>query len=349
MPPRRTLGIWLLLPVGLLGLATIAQSHPTAPPPVTVARVSRVVLDPPVLPGLPAGLAVPSAPVTPVDPTEAYGDRPIGEMSDTVLLPPQRWELPAPARMRPLAQLSPDAARFLANRGGAATVGVMLPGDNVVYVSSPELAVPMASVAKLVIMLALFDRAEVQGRELTAEELALLEPMMVWSDNDSATLLWDDLGGSPGIEAYLERHEIRGIELDPFAWGDSRASGATIAWLVAGLGFGDLVNAEHRAMAVDLLARAATSQQWGVGSGADRASLDGGAIVGVKDGWYPVEAGWRAGSAGLIMPGPGRPTATVPYAIAVLTAENAELEDGIDTINGLSERIQAALTPRGAG
>lgn len=349
MPPRWSLGIWLLLPVGLLGLATIAQSPPTAPPPVAVARVARVVLDPPVLPGLPAALALPSAPVVPVDPAAADSAGAVGDSSDTVLLTPSQWELPPPTRMRPLAQLSPEAARFLAERPGVATAAVMLPGDSSVYVSSPELAVPMASVAKLVIMLALFDRAEIEGRALTSDEMTLLEPMMVWSDNDSASLLWDHLGGSPGIETYLERHNIRGIVLDPYAWGDSRASGATIAWLVANLAFGDLVNTEHRVLAIDLLARATASQQWGVGFGADRASLEGGAIVGVKDGWYPVEAGWRAGSAGLIMPGPERPTATVPYAIAVLTAENVDLEDGIETIDGLSQRVQAALTPRGAG
>ncbi len=208
----------------------------------------------------------------------------------------------------------------------------------------------MASVAKLVIMLALFDRVEAEGRDLTPAEYALLEPMVVWSDNDSASRLWDAVGGARGASAYLERIGVAGIVPDRVAWGDSRASGPAVAWLLAKLAFGDLVTPEHRELALALLARAADDEPWGVGVGVRNTRvLADGTIVGVKDGWYPVRAGWRAGSAGLIVPGPGQPGGTVPYAIAVLTAENALLDDGIYTIEGFADRVQAALTPRGGG
>jgi hypothetical protein len=332
-------------------------------PAVTIAPALPARIEAPSsLPILPLVLALPSAPVAPVEPVESFA--PIGpfdpfasgyasrgdDAPEAIELPASLWELPPPLRMRPLAQLSPEAARFLAERGGPVTAGVFVAHDNAIYVSSPELALPMASVAKLLIMLALIDRAEAEGRPLNTWEIALLEPMVVWSDNDSATILWDDLGQGAAVDAYLAKQAIRGIVTDPVAWGDSRASGPAVAWLLARLAFGDLVSPEHRELALDLLARAASEQSWGVGSGATRRGVDEPpeGRVAVKDGWYPANAGWRAGSAGLVLPGADLPGA-VPYSIAVLTAQNALLDEGIATIDGFASRVHAALAPREGG
>lgn len=266
----------------------------------------------------------------------------LDDEAEALWLGPSQWQLPVP--MRPLSQLSPDAARFLADRSGWVTAGVFVARDNAVYVSSPEIALPMASVAKVVIMLAVLNRAESEGRALTDWELVQLEPMLVWSDNDAATALWDDLGGAPAIEAYLERYGLRGIVTHPYAWGDSRASGPALAWLLGRLAFGDLVSPVHRDLAVGLLEQAALAQPWGVAPlGAGR---DPRAVVGAKDGWYPVDAGWRAGSAGVVFSAiDGAPGGT-SYSIAVLTAQNLILDDGIETIDGFASRIHAALAPR---
>lgn len=342
----------LALAIGLGGCGA-----PVVLPEVGADRLVRAPIEgpprPQAMPLLPVVLAVPSAPWQASDTDSPPAVRATVDGSDepeVMELPASTWELPQPLRMRPLSQLSPEAARFLAGREGAVTVGVFVPGESAVYVAGPELGVPMASVSKLVIMVALFEQAEAASRSLTAEELGLLEPMVVWSDNDSATLLWDALGGAAGVGASLAARDVRGVVLHPLAWGDSWASGPAVAWLLGRLAFGDLVAPEHRELALQLLARAASEQSWGVGASAGRsvAEASEGTIVGVKDGWYPVAAGWRAGSAGLIVPGPGSPS-TIPYSIAVLTAENHELEDGIATIEGVADRIQAALTPRGAG
>lgn len=336
------------LPLSLLALLLLGCAQPVPPSGARIVPGTRVVVDSPPRPSiLPVILAAPSAPVFPTTPQDAAVSRANTQEPEVIELGVGRWELPPPVRMRPLSQLSPEASRFIAERGGSVSVGVFVPADNAVYVASPELAVPMASVAKLVILLALIDRAESAGRTLTADEVALVEPMMVWSDNESATLLWDALGGGHGVSLYLERLGVRGIVLDPLAWGDSHASGPAVAWLLAQLAFGDLVNPEHRELALGLLGRAAAEQPWGVSAGVMRKGAD--AFVGAKDGWYPVASGWRAGSAGLVLPAAGQAATTVPYSIAVLTAENADLEDGIATIEGLVDRVQAALTPRGAG
>jgi len=266
-----------------------------------------------------------------------------GPENEAVHLPEDRWHLPL--KMRPLSQLSPEAARFVAERGGSITAGVYVAQDDALYVSSPELALPMASVAKVVIMLAALDRAEVEGRPLTAWELEMLEPMVVWSDNDAATYLWDDLGGAAGVDAYLAKQGVAGIVTHPYAWGDSRASGPALAWLLGRMAFGDLLSTEHRELAVALLERAALEQSWGVATAAMGDEPEG-AIVASKDGWYPADAGWRAGSVGLVLRGIGETVGSLPYSIAVLTAQNPLLDDGIATVDGLAARIYSALAPR---
>ncbi len=266
-----------------------------------------------------------------------------GTEHEAVRLPDDRWHLPL--KMRPLSQLSPDAARFVAERGGSITAGVYVAQDDALYVTSPELALPMASVAKVVIMLAAMDRAEVEGRPLTQWEIEMLEPMVVWSDNDAATYLWDDLGGAAGVDAYLAKQGVAGIVTHPYAWGDSRASGPALAWLLGRMAFGDLLTAEHRDLALALLERAALEQSWGVAAAALGDEPEG-AIVASKDGWYPADAGWRAGSVGLVLRGIGETVGSLPYSIAVLTAQNPLLDDGIATVDGLAARVYSALAPR---
>lgn len=263
--------------------------------------------------------------------------------AEAVHLTEDRWHLPL--KMRPLSQLSPDAARFVAERGGSITAGVYVAQDDALYVTSPELALPMASVAKVVIMLAVMDRAEVEERRLSQWELEQLEPMVVWSDNEAATYLWDDLGGAYGVDAYLAKQGVTGIVTHPYAWGDSRASGPALAWLLGRMAFGDLVTPEHRDLALAYLEQAALAQTWGVAT----AALDDqpeGATVASKDGWYPADAGWRAGSVGLVLRGIGETVGSLPYSIAVLTAQNPLLDDGIATVDGLAARIYSALAPR---
>lgn len=244
--------------------------------------------------------------------------------------------------VRPLSELAPGVAAILQESGGSVTAAVVVPQYRTIYVANPEVALPMASVVKLIIMLAVLDRAESEGRTVTSEEVALLDPMVTWSDNDSATWLWDGLGGGAGIDAYLQRAGVGGIATDPWAWGDSRASGAAVALLLSRLAFLDLVTPEHRALALNLLAHVSQDQRWGVGGSL---SAPEGAVVGVKDGWYPVAQGWRVGSAGVVVPGADAPAGAVAYSIAVLTAQNDTLEGGIATIQRIADLVHAALYP----
>lgn len=298
--------------------------------------------DPPVPPTfLPAEVALPAVPSYGRD-ARRFVRRSEDEPDEVVIVPEELLAIPAAFRVRPLAELAPGVAELLDEAGGSVTAAVVVPSRGMVYVANPEVAVPMASVVKLVIMLALFDKAQAEGRSVTPEEIALLDPMVTWSDNDSASWLWDQLGGGPGIDAYLRRVGVGGIMTDPWAWGDSRASGAAVALLLARLAFGDLVSEEHRALALNLLSNVSTDQRWGIGG---TLVAPEGAVVAVKDGWYPVAQGWRAGSAGVLVPPAGAPPGAVAYSIAVLTAQNDTLEGAIEVIQGIASLVHAALYP----
>lgn len=270
---------------------------------------------------------------------EEFADEP----EEVLWLSPEQMALPADLTVRALWELAPEVATLLEGAGGSVTAAVVVPSRRTIYVANPELAVPLASVVKLVIMLAVLDAAEVEGRTVTAEEIALLDPMVTWSDNDSASWLWGQLGGGPAIDAYLQRVGMSGIVPDRLAWGDSRASGAAVALLLSRLAFADLLSPEHRALALNLLSHVSEDQRRGIGGSL---RTEDGLLLGVKDGWYQVARGWRVGSAGVVLPPADAPPDAAAYSIAVLTAENETLEGATETIQSIAALVHATLHPR---
>jgi hypothetical protein len=81
-------------------------------------------------------------------------------------------------------------------------------------------------------------------------------------------------------------------------------------------------------------------QRWGIPAGADSSGSE---IVGVKDGWYPDDAGWRVNSVGFISP---LSSGEEPYAIAVMTNLQTSQEYGIVTIEGLAEPVWTDIRAR---
>jgi hypothetical protein len=195
-----------------------------------------------------------------------------------------------------------------------------------------------ASVIKVVVMTCVMARAEGQGRLVNEWELSLMWPMITYSDNDATDVLWSDLGGGPGVASCLDALGVSGITpyQGPY-WGTSTASAGGMASLVARLTFGEIVNPVHRAVALALMTSVVPEQRWGIPAGADDSGQE---IVGVKDGWYPDDDGWRVNSVGFITPlQPG----AEPYAIAVMTNYQSTQEYGIETIEGLALPVYQAL------
>jgi hypothetical protein len=277
-------------------------------------------------------------PVPTATPPPAPVPQTVSELASTV---PILFEGNLPQEDAALGDVSQPAADFFPEREPLRGIAVIVPDEGLAYVENGDEQMETASVIKVVVMACVMHRAELQGRLVDELELSLMWPMITESNNDATDALWSDLGGGPGVAACLESLGAGGITpyMGPY-WGTSTASARGIADLMARLAYGDLVVAEHRAAALVMLISVISGQRWGVSAGADASGEE---IVGVKDGWYPDEAGWRVNSVGFISPlGFGE----VPYAIAVMTNLQATQEYGIETIEGLAEPVWTDIRAR---
>jgi beta-lactamase class A len=213
------------------------------------------------------------------------------------------------------------------------------PAAATLYSQSGDAQFELASTVKVLIALAVLDAAQRESRYVDSFELALLWPMITISDNDSATRLWNEIGGGRGLANYIAAIGETGVRpYDGPFWGTSTASPVSLAVILARAVFGDLLNENHRVLLLNLMAKVTASQRWGISAGLEG---EGGSrsFVGIKDGWYPAEAGWRVNSIGFVVGPEGRPF----YTTAVLTNGQPSFSYGISTIEGAARQINAAL------
>lgn len=236
----------------------------------------------------------------------------------------------------PLAAVAPAAAAALDGRDGRNGAAIVRLRDGALFTAGTAEHMEAVSATKVLIALAAMARAEDEGRALEARELDLLWPMITFSDNDSATLLWQQLGSEAGIGEWLERRGIGGVT--PAAgdeWGATTANAAALAVLMGRMYAGDLVDPEHRDLLLEMLSEVIEGQRWGVSAGAAEA----GAGYVLKNGWFPEESGWQVVSVGVVIP----EDPANAYAIAVLTDRQPSWEYGIETIEAVASAAAAAL------
>jgi hypothetical protein len=282
-------------------------------------------------------LTEPPATPTPA-PTPAAPPESAGGLASTV---PQMFEGHPVVSDAALGDISPDAAAFYPERAPRRGIAVLSPGDGTVWGENPDEQMETASVIKVAVMVCTMANAEQQGRLVDDWELSLMWPMITQSNNDATDALWNDLGGGPGVAGCFSSLGVDGITPynGPY-WGTSTASARGMATLMARIAYGDIVVPEHRAAALAMLVSVVPGQRWGVPAGADTSGEE---IVGVKDGWYPDDDGWRVNSVGFISPlDPGED----PYTIAVMTNNQTTQEYGIATIEGLAEPVWVDIRAR---
>lgn len=283
---------------------------------------------------------VPAATVTPTSvprPRPTATSTPGGSSSAPIVPAPLTGPFrPTP---RPLSELSPGAAQFLDGRSPPWSAAVVQPSGATLYAQEGDVQLELASTVKILIALAVLDAAQREGRYADRFELSLLWPMITISDNDSATKLWDQIGGGGGLRNYLAAVDAQGIRpyIGPF-WGTSTASANGLATILARAVFGDLLNKEHRALFLSLIENVVPAQRWGISAGAEGEGTHGD-LVGIKNGWYLDDPGWRVNSVGFVVSRDGR----LSYAIAVLTNRQPTWPYGIATIEGVAEQVRASF------
>ncbi|HEY4383983.1 MAG TPA: serine hydrolase [Ktedonobacteraceae bacterium] len=229
--------------------------------------------------------------------------------------------------------LSPHLAHYLATLKSNIGVSVHDLSRQRSYSYNASQRFIAASSIKVPIMLAFLDKLERQKREPNTREIHLLATMIKYSNNDSASILYDKIGGASGLTSFLRKHGIRGLAANPGAWGYSRISPQTMVDLLTRLATGRILTRHHRALALNLMRHVQASQRFGVGDTAPR-----GASVALKNGWVIApDRLWAINSSGIIT------VHRETYVIAVYTKAQSSLKAGQRIIRSVCKKISALL------
>jgi beta-lactamase class A len=194
----------------------------------------------------------------------------------------------------------------------------------------------MGSSAKVPIMLAYLSSVERQGRGLTDDESWRLTTMIENSNNDSAQVLFDTLGGDDAIIAYLQGIGISTsiYHPNPEGWGWATFSPNMMVRLLTLLYQKQILTSSDRGTALNLMKNIQSDQRFGVGDTAPK-----GATVYMKDGWViGPEGTWDANSHGIVTIG------HETYIISVYTTGQTNLDVSYDILRHVCSAVVPLLT-----
>ena len=321
------------------GMSSDAVTTATPPPALVAPAPPAAAI--PVAPAAPASAVVAATVTVTVTATRLPTATAVAATLTPIFAPTTMTQRTSDFAVRPLAELSPDAAAFLSTCQGPRGAAVVVPSRRVIYADDGDELTPMASVAKVAIMVTVMDRAIREQRSLSDWELSMLRPMITVSDNDSATALWEHIGGGAAVEETLRGMGLVNTVPNPMeAWGASRSTPREVALLLAKIALGEVLDDGSRQLALDLMGQVDPSQTWGISAGVPTTQTLH-ADVAIKDGWLPTQGGWWVNSAGLVMPRSAQPM----YALAIMTRQQPTMDYGIETIEGVASRVHLALHP----
>jgi beta-lactamase class A len=254
-----------------------------------------------------------------------------------------------PSKKDAFTTVGPQIDALLAEQPEA-QVGIAVRWSNgeTLYLRNANEPFPMASVAKVYMLVAYLERLATEHRTPDPEEFDLLTSMIEVSDNDSAQEIWDALGGLDAMQGYLHSIGMRPFTDPPSAaqdagdeegaWGDASQTASQMSLFLARLREGELLDPISTQLASSFLGAVVEEQSWGVSSKVDQ--LDPGAKVLFKNGWYPTDDGrWRINTAGIILPDNG----TLPYVIVIFGHGFESWQSGIDTVDAISALLNQVM------
>jgi hypothetical protein len=231
------------------------------------------------------------------------------------------------------ASWEPDAgaaARYAAQRQGS--ISFALRSEHRLWSDDARRGVPSASVLKAMLLVAYLRRAEVRERPLARADRALLEPMVRWSDNATATTV-RGIVGDAGLWAVARAAGMRRFVPAAPIWGLSRVDAADQSRFL--LHVDRTVPARHRDYALELLRTIVPSQRWGIA----RVRPPGWALY--------FKGGWGSGTGAvdhqvaLLRRGGRR------LALAIMTTASPSHAYAKQTLRGVAARLLRGLGPDG--
>ncbi|USN96782.1 MAG: serine hydrolase [Candidatus Nomurabacteria bacterium] len=193
-----------------------------------------------------------------------------------------------------------------------------------------------ASIVKLSTLENLLLQSQTSGQPITPNQKAIAAEMIENSDNDAASILWNEVGDAPAMDDYW--HQIGAVSTTAATggnWGNTQTTAIDQLKVVNAVAYAGTplspLSVESGTVANELMDNVVPDQRWGVSGG-----VPSDMPVKLKNGWFPDAFtanaysdtdDWTINSIGYTK---GK------YAIAVLTRGNPTMQDGIKTTEDLS-------------
>ena len=221
--------------------------------------------------------------------------------------------------------------KFLARRENVVTASLCDLRTGRVYNFNPGRPLRTASMVKIDILAALLHKYEKLHKSLSEAQKHTAELMVEHSDNDAATMLFNDLGGPDVLNAFNTSIGMSQTKSE-WDWGATLTTPYDEIALLRTLVLpGAVLTDEDRQYELDLMEHVVGYQRFGVGEG-----LPAEALVGLKNGWFPYDTGWGINTAGYVMLG------NTEYLLAIQTGSNPDQRYGRDTVSTLSSLLWKA-------
>jgi len=208
-------------------------------------------------------------------------------------------------------------------------------GQSMQYGSSSGMVAASAVKAEILVA-TLLDHQDAGTSLSDADDLRATQ-MIESSDNDAASALFDEVGGTAAMNAASVRLHMGHISIGDDGYFGFTVTNAQdqITLLKSLVDPASPLDSNGRAYALGLMRNVDTDESWGV-----TAASDTGSNPAVKNGWLPVdsdEGRWAVTSIGVITAG-GHET-----LLAVFTQHQDEEQYGIDFIERASKLVVAGL------
>lgn len=216
--------------------------------------------------------------------------------------------------------------QFLKTRSDDVSVAIYDKNTGQTYSYHGDAVYCPASTVKVPIMAETLEKTD---GNLTEEQQEQLTTMIENSDDDAATDLWEENGGTAAMQTFMSELGMSHTVANN-AWGLSTTTASDMLKTMELFAYPNhiLTNSE-RAYGLNLMENVEADQCWGVSAGVAPDTT-----IALKNGWSPETwSNWRINSLGYIN-GDGR-----DYVIAVYTISNPTEQYGIDTIEGISRII----------
>jgi membrane peptidoglycan carboxypeptidase len=192
-----------------------------------------------------------------------------------------------------------------------------------------------ASVVKVELLAALLLQAQDASRTLTTAERKLARKMIVASDNDAASAVYDKIGGVKGLRKALNRLGLTATDPDP-KFGLTHTTAEDQTRMVGELtATGSALNAKSKELILGLMSSVNADQNWGISA----ASFSGEQTA-LKNGWLArstEDNRWIINSTGRIS---GDKT---DVALSVLSHGHGDQPDGIKVVEHIAALTRSYL------